>query len=133
VAHFILGIDIIRQGTQLMDPTGNYQYEVAAACSGIRSLVAIFLIATVYCFLTFRSPWKRLLFLAAAFPLAVLGNLARMLLIIVAAEIGGQNAGGYVHESTIISLVPYIPAIVGLLLVGRWVEKRWGPDTKEQP
>lgn len=121
VAHFILGIDIIRRGTQLIDPTGNYQYVVAAACSGIRSLVAIFLIATVYGFFALHSPWKRLLIMASAFPLAVLGNLARMLLIIVAAEIGGQNAGSYVHESTVISMVPYIPAIVGLLLLGYWM------------
>jgi exosortase len=132
VARFILGIDIIRHGTQLIDPTGNYQYVVAAACSGIRSLVAIFLIATVYCFFAFRSPGKRLLIMAAAFPLAVLGNLARMLFIIVAAEIGGQTAGNYVHESTVISLVPYIPAIVGLLLLGRWMEEPTHPDKKEE-
>jgi exosortase len=132
VSHFILGIDIIRHGTQLIDPTGNYQYVVAAACSGIRSLVAIFLIATIYGFIMFRSPWKRLLIMAAAFPLAVLGNLARMLFIIVAAEIGGQNAGNYVHESTVISLVPYIPAIIGLLLLGRWMEEQTNPDKKEE-
>ncbi|MEI9959616.1 MAG: exosortase/archaeosortase family protein [Limisphaerales bacterium] len=36
VSH-LLAIDVIRQGTQLINPTGGYQYEVAAACSGIRS------------------------------------------------------------------------------------------------
>jgi exosortase len=132
VAHFILGIDIIRHGVQLTDPTGTYQYEVAAACSGIRSLVAIFLIATVYGFLAFQSAWKRVFFMALAFPLAVLGNLARMLLIIVAAEIGGQNAGAYVHENQIISLIPYLPAIIGLLIIGHWMEKQQIPDKQEQ-
>ena len=65
--------------------------------------------------------------MALAFPLAVLGNLARMLLIIVAAEIGGQPWGNYVHEGGplgIISLLPYLPGIVGLLWVGYWLEKR---------
>jgi hypothetical protein len=50
-----------------------------------------------------------------------------MLCIIVAAEIGGQPWGNYVHEGGplgIISLVPYLPAMVGLLLVGRWLENR---------
>lgn len=131
VAHYILGIEIIRHGTQLIDPTGTYQYVVAAACSGIRSLIAIFLIATVYAFFVFRSPWKRLLIMASAFPLAVLGNLARMLLIIIAAEIGGQSAGSYVHESTVISLVPYIPAIAGVLLLGWWMEERPMPNGQE--
>lgn len=123
-AH-LLGIDVLRVGTQLYDSSGTYQYEVAAACSGIRSLIAIFLLATIYGFMMFRSPWKRLLLMASAFPLAVLGNLARMLFIIVAAELGGQKAGNYIHESSLFSLIPYLPAIVGLLVMGRLMEK-WG-------
>jgi len=124
VAHWVLGIDIIRVGTNLFDPSGSYGYDVAAACSGIRSLVAIFLLATIYGFFVFRSPWKRLLLMALALPFAVLGNLARMLLIILSAELGGREWGNYVHKNWFISLVPYIPAIIGLLLVGRWLENR---------
>jgi exosortase len=133
VAQWVLGIDVIRMGTQLFDSSGTYQYDVAPACSGIRSLIAIFLLATIYGFITFRSPWKRLLLMVSAFPLAVLGNLARMLFIIVAAEIGGQEWGNYVHESSIFSLIPYIPAIIGLLVIGRWMEKRQNPGKKEHP
>jgi exosortase len=133
VAHFILGIDVIRHGTQLFDPLGTYQYDVAPACSGIRSLIAIFLVATVYGFFAFQAAWVRVFFMAMAFPLAVLGNLVRMLFIIVAAEIGGQNAGSYVHESKIISMVPYVPAIIGLYALGHWLEKRQVRDQKEQP
>jgi exosortase len=134
-AHGILGIGVMRMGTELFDPLGTYQYDVAAACSGIRSLAAIFLLAMVYGFMTFRSPWKRLLLMALAFPLAVLGNLVRMLCIIIAAEMGGQDAGNYVHEGGpmgIISLLPYIPPIFGLLLAGRWLEKKFGSDEKSQ-
>jgi exosortase len=136
VSAHIVGIGVMRDGVQLIDPSGTYQYEVAAACSGIRSLIAIFLLATIYGFITFHSTWKRLFLMALAFPFAVLGNLARMLFIIVAAEIGGQAWGNYVHESSLFSLVPYVPAIVGLLLVGRWMEKRQnagGPDKRELP
>ena len=127
VAHWILGIGVIRVGTQLFDPSGSYGFDVEAPCSGMRSLIAIFLLATVYGFFVFRSPWKRLSLMALALPLAVLGNLARMLLIIMAAELGGQSWGNYVHEGGplgIISLVPYLPAMAGLLLAGRWLENR---------
>ena len=48
-----------------------------------------------------------------------------MLFIIMAAELGGQQAGNYIHESSLFSLVPYIPAMVGLLVIGRLLEK-WG-------
>ena len=126
VAH-IVGIDIIRQGTQLIDPSGTFQYEVAAACGGMRSLIAVFLLATVYGFAMFRSPGKRIFLMALAVPFAVLGNMLRLLAVIVAAEIGGQPWGNYVHEGGpfgIISLLPYVPGIVGLLWVGRWLEKR---------
>jgi exosortase len=122
VAHFVLGMDLIREGTRLMDPSGLFQYEVAAACSGMRSLVAIFVLATVYAFVTTTSLWKRLVLMASAFPLAVIGNLSRMVMIVVAAELGGQQAGNFVHENAVFSLVPYVPAIFGLMLLGRWLE-----------
>ena len=125
VSHLI-GIGVIRQGTQLLDPLGNYGYDVAAACGGMRSLIAIFLLATVFAFGTFRSPWKRFFLMASALPFAILGNMARLLCIIVAAEMGGQKWGDYVHEGGpfgIISLLPYVPAIVGLLVAGRLMEK----------
>jgi len=124
VAHWVLGIGVIRVGTQLLDPSGAYGFDVEAPCSGMRSLIAVFLLATIYGFFVFRSPWKRLLLMALALPFSVLGNLLRMLLIIISAELGGQSWGNYVHENWIISLVPYIPAIIGFLLVGRWLENR---------
>lgn len=133
IAHVVLGIGVLRAGTQLFDPLGSYQYDVAAACSGIRSLTAIVLFATVYGFIIFRSPGKRLLMMALAVPFAVLGNLLRMLLIILAAVMGGQEWGNYVHESTLISLVPYLPAFLGLLLVGRWLEKKQDSGKDPQP
>ncbi len=133
IAHYILGIGVMRMGTELFDPLGTYQYDVAAACSGIRSLTAIFLFATVCGFVMFRSPWKRLLMMVLSVPFAILGNLLRMLLIIVAAVMGGQSWGNYVHENTLISLVPYLPAFLGLLFIGRWLEKKADSTKKDLP
>jgi exosortase len=124
VANGVLGLDVHRIGTQLFNSAGTYGFDVEAPCSGMRSLIAIFLLATIYGFFSFNSGRQRLLLVALAVPFAVLGNLLRLLLIIMTAEIGGQEAGNYVHHSSIFSLVPYIPAIVGLLLVGRWMENQ---------
>jgi exosortase len=133
----LLTIPVVRVGTQLMAPDGSYQYDVAAACSGIRSLIAIFLLATVYGFVMFRSNGKRFLLMALALPLSVLGNFMRLMCIILAAEFGGQSAGNYVHEGGplgIISLVPYVPAILGLILAGRWLgEKKPAPAQPTEP
>lgn len=115
VANDVMGIGVLRSGTQLVDPTGHYKYEVAAACSGIRSLIAIFAFATIYGFLEFRKTWKRVFVMLSAFPLAVIGNIVRLLCIIIAAEMFGQKGGDYVHENFVFSLLPYVPAIFGLI------------------
>src|SRR2546429_121325 len=81
----VLGIDIIQNGTSIWEPTGRFQYEVAAACSGIRSLTSILALATIYGFMEFPKTWQRLLLMTAAFPLAVVGNVMRLMSIVVAA------------------------------------------------
>ena len=119
----ILGIKVMQNGTQLLDAGGSYQYEVAAACSGIRSLTAIVAFSVIYAYLSFKTGWRRLLVVAAAIPLAVAANVFRLTLIVLAAEAFGQSAGNYVHESSVFGLVPYIPSIGGMLLLGWWISE----------
>jgi len=133
ICHFVLGLQVIRQGAVLIDPAGRYHYEVAAACGGIRSLVAILALATVFGFIVFQSPWKRAVMIASAFPLAVLGNVTRLMTIILAAEYGGQAAGDKVHEGGplgVWSLLPYVPAIVGLFYLERLLKRKEQPEQK---
>jgi exosortase len=137
ICHFPLSIDVGRDGTALFDPSHHYQYEIAAACSGMRSLVACLGLSVVYGMLSFRAWWRRGLIVASAIPLAVIGNVLRLLLIIIAAEIGGQKYGNYVHEGGpggILSLLPYVACFGGLLLVGHLLrEKPQAPVRVEEP
>ena len=119
----VLGIGVIRQGTALLNSLGTYQYEVAAACSGMRSLISIFLVAVSYAFLVFKAPWQRAAMIAASLPLAVIGNVVRLSLIVGAAEFFGDKAGKGVHDSAIFSMAPYIPAFIGMMYIGNWLEK----------
>lgn len=93
-----LGIPVLQEGVQLFDPRGAYQYEVAAACSGINSLVTLLVLTSVYGVVTFSTGWKRLVMVSLALPLAVAGNVLRLVSIIVAAEGFGRAAGDFVHE-----------------------------------
>jgi exosortase len=123
ICQNILAIDVVAEGTSLVRLPSRYQYEVAAACSGIRSLVAVAAIAIIYAFMVFKT-WKlRLLLIGSAIPLAVIGNTFRMMVIVLAAEFGGQDAGIRAHDSTFWSMLPYVPAIFGLMFLGRWLEK----------
>lgn len=124
----VLGINVMQQGTMIFDAQGKYQYEIAAACSGIKSLSATVAIAIIGGFVSFKSPWRRLLMFVAAFPFAVLGNVLRLSAIIVASEAFGQKAGEFVHDDSILSLLPYVPAIGGVALLMRWLSER-SPQT----
>jgi exosortase len=121
----VLGIDVIQSGTKILDAMGQYQYEVAAACSGIRSLTATTAIALIYAFVAFKKPWQRAVMIASAMPLAVVSNVFRLSSIIVAAEAFGQKAGNWVHNSSWVSLLPYIPAIGGMFVIGHLLARPW--------
>ncbi len=97
VAHRF-GLEVVRNGTQLFSPHGGYQYDVAAACSGVRSLLALAALSLLAGYLSFRSWWVRTLLLVLSVPYAFVGNVVRIFAIIVAAEWLGQNAGYVVHE-----------------------------------
>jgi exosortase len=123
ISHGV-GIHVVRQGTELMDSSGRFHYDVAAACAGIRSLIVTTLLAIVFGFVVFRSPWKRLLLVVLAAPLAVAGNVLRLMIVILVANWRGQEAGNWVHENTITSLLPYVPAVLTLFWLGSKLEKK---------
>lgn len=97
LAH-LAGIGVIRSGTQLFSPDGAYQYDVAAACSGVRSLMALTALSLLVGYLNFRPWWLRVLILLLSFPFTYLGNVVRIGGIIFVAEWFGQRAGEVFHE-----------------------------------
>ncbi len=124
VCHAILAVDVIQRGNLLFDAAGHFQYEVAAACSGIRSLTTLLAFGIIYSFISFKSMWRTCVLVASAIPLAVAANVFRLVLIIIAAEAFGQSAGDTVHESGFFSLLPYVPSIGAMVLLGRWLRNK---------
>jgi EpsI family protein len=93
-----LGIDVIRNGTQLLSPDGRFQYDVAAACSGLRSLMALAALSLLVGYLNFRAWWARGFIGLLCLPYAFVGNVARIFAIIVMAQWRGQAAGERTHD-----------------------------------
>jgi exosortase len=129
IAGSFLGMDVHTEGTQLFNSAHTFQYEVAAACSGLRSFVAILVLTIIYAFVCFPQWWKRGVVILSALPLAIIGNVIRLLCIVISASIWGRSTGNYVHENTFFSLIPYVPAILGVMLLGRWL----GEHTAKPP
>ncbi len=126
VTRHVLGIPVWQEGVQLLDPKGQYHYEVAAACSGINSLITLLVLTSVYGFVSFQTPWKRLVMVALALPLAVMGNVLRLVSIIVAAEGFGRAAGDFVHEW--FGFVTFGVGVAAMLAVGHWLREPGPPE-----
>lgn len=120
----VLGIDVIRKGTQIFDPLGKFQYEVAAACGGLRSLTAILALSTIYGFMNFKCHGRRAIMMIAAFPLALAGNVLRLTTIILVAEAFGQQYGNWIHDSPWFSMLPYLPALGGMVVLGHFLQEK---------
>ncbi len=118
-----VGLDVVRNGTQLLAPDGRFQYEVAAACSGVRSLVALVALATLAGYLRLR-PWGwRVGVALLALPFAYVGNVVRITAILVAAHWGGQHAGEVTHEWA--GGLVYAVVLALVLAVLALVRRRW--------
>lgn len=60
----LTGIPVFREGMQFVIPTGTWS--VVEACSGFRYLIACFMVGTLYAYLNYQSPKRRLVFVIAA-------------------------------------------------------------------
>lgn len=124
------GIGVLRNGTQLLAPDGRYQYDVAAACSGVRSLMALAALSLLIGYLTFRPAWLRGLLFLCCFPFVYLGNVVRISAIVFAAQWGGQAWGTRMHDWS--GFVIFLIVLGGVLavasLIRRGVRKEWLVD-----
>jgi exosortase A len=71
----LLGIPVFQDGVLIMTPSG--LFEVAEACAGIRFLIANVVIALLFAYLSFRRPWKWVIFMALAFVVPIIANAIR--------------------------------------------------------
>jgi exosortase len=106
------GIVVLREGNVLYLPGS--ALEVAAACSGIRSLMAQQAVAVAYGWIAEKRIWVRLVLLALTVPLAILFNSLRVLTTgLITYNLGPEWAEGWLHTS--IGLVLFLLAS-GLLI-----------------
>jgi exosortase len=124
IAH-LCRIGVIQSGTQLLAPDGRYNYDVAAACSGVRSLMALAALSLLIGYLFFRAWWKRAALLLLCFPLVYLGNVARIVSIIFAAQWGGPKWGDFAHA--VMGYGIFLIVLGGVLAAAKAFE-RWLPD-----
>lgn len=110
-----VGMDLVNSGADIFIKGSSMK--VAEGCSGIRSLMALTMIAAVYANYTQKPLWKKAVLFASALPLAIIGNFLRIFTIIVLANFGFGNFGtGTWHDWA--GLLIFFPiALSGLYLI----------------
>jgi exosortase len=113
----VAGFAVAREGNVIDLPGGEALF-VAEACSGITSIITLTPLAVFLAYFTERGLARRLVLVAAVFPLAMLGNLIRVVGTVVAASEFGVEAAteGLFHGST--GLLTYVLGCLALLGVG---------------
>jgi len=112
-----LGIETVRIGTAIHSSV--FSFDVADPCSGIRSLMALTTVTAAYAYVTQHTLWKRWALFLSAMPLAVLGNLMRVLSIAMVAQVYGQDVASraYHDYSGYIVFAVALSAMVGFGLL----------------
>jgi exosortase len=111
----LAGLEVVRQGNVISLADGGSLF-VAEACSGITSIVTLLPLGCMLAYFTESETWKRLVIVAAVIPIAMLGNLARVIATVAAADAWGVERAttGSLHDSA--GVLTFVLAC--LLLIG---------------
>ena len=117
-----LGADVVRQGTMLMSTTGSFSIDIAEPCSGMRSLFAMMALTAAYSYFTQPTWFRRGLLFVLAIPIAVLGNVSRILSIVaIAATCSSDFATGFYHDYS--GYVVFLVAVFLMVVTGGLITK----------
>ncbi|MCB1768201.1 MAG: exosortase A [Candidatus Competibacteraceae bacterium] len=85
----LTGIPVLWEGLHIIIPSGNF--EVAEACSGLRYLIASVALGFLYAYLTYRSIWRRLAFIALSVAMPIIANGLRAYGIVMIAHLSDMK------------------------------------------
>lgn len=114
------GVDVVRRGTMLMSSTGSFAIDVAEPCSGLRSIFALMALTAGYAYFSQRTWLRRGILFACSIPIAIFGNVMRILtIVLVAATCSPDFATGFYHDYS--GYVVFFVAILLMLLASRLI------------
>ena len=116
------GVDIVREGTMLVSPVGAFSIDVAEPCSGMRSLFALMALTAGYAYFTQPTWLRRGLLFALSIPIAVIGNVSRIVSIVaVAVTCSSDFATGFYHDYS--GYVVFLVAVFLMVAMGGLITK----------
>lgn len=114
------GIPVFREGQHFVIPSGNWS--VIDECSGVRYLMASFMVGSLFAYLNYRSYKRRVVFMLFSLLVPVVANWVRAYLIVMMAHLSGNRiATGVDHVLygwVFFGIIIFIMFVIG----ARWSE-----------
>jgi exosortase len=145
-----IGIPCIQSGTGLLSPAdalhgipigARFQIDIAEPCSGIRSLFALLMFSALFGYLFLPKLWQQWVIFLSAFPLAILGNLARVVMLVIgsilfgsAFAIGTTENPSWFHEGCgflVYGVALGMEFVIASLLTRKWTSAPDVPDAEQ--
>ena len=130
MAAGLAGADVTRDGVDIH--MAGQTFSVGAPCSGMKYAVALTSLAALIAYLAEGPVWKRWVVAVAGPPLALMGNVGRILCVLAIAAIAGpEAAAGFFHGFS--GLLVFLIAVAGLLIVSWAIGLRLDPWREPAP
>ena len=111
---------VAREG--LLLTVGGHEIFLGAPCSGLRSLITMSALGLAYVYFNRNDFRKNLILLVSIVPLALLGNLIRVLVLCLITFYFGEKVGqGFFHDFS--GLMVFLVMIFGLMLIEKILDK----------
>ncbi|MDR0578820.1 MAG: exosortase A [Candidatus Accumulibacter sp.] len=123
------GVPVFREGLQFVIPSGTWS--VVEACSGVRYLIASLAVGTLFAYLNYRSPKRRLVFVAVSFVVPIFANWVRAYFIVMLGHVSGNalatGVDHLIYGWVFFGIVIFLMFAIG----GRWSDVRHPRERSE--
>jgi EpsI family protein len=119
------GIPVYREGLNFIIPSGSWS--VVEACSGVRYLIASFMVGSLFAYLNYTSLRRRLIFCGISLLVPLVANWLRAYMIVMLGHLSGNKiAVGVDH---LIYGWVFFGVVIGLMF---WIGARWAEPPLEK-
>ena len=118
-----IGLEAVREGTAVISRGAHpFAVDIAEPCSGLRSLFALMALTAGYSYFNQPTWFRRAVLFAFSIPLAIAGNVARIVSIcVIASCTDPQFATGFYHDYS--GYIVFIVAIGLMVLTGEIIDR----------
>ena len=137
----MVGIPVVLVGTGILSAPdaamhlkagAKFAVDVANPCSGIRSLFALMMVGALFAHFTLKGAWRKWILFLCTPPLAVMGNLARILMLTIGTIAFGSDFAlgknplehpSWFHMTA--GYLVFIVALCGMMGIGSLLNRDW--------